>query len=219
MDPDVEKENFELQVRGTKNTENYFIPKYEPTPTIEHWNDLMKYYIPGGDYVHCGEDVNACEEDYLEWYREISHPFVINKEQQARTDKAKAKEKDKEAKRAQKEMPICGKEAVWLWDNVVKNGKKLLKKGITRIRSGESISAEEQTMLHGQWEELISQRMVEESWSKQLNRGRQQGEGSSRDARGGDGSGGGVVSPTDEEVQHNTRGKKGNKRVRRCGHL
>ncbi|RZC85723.1 hypothetical protein C5167_026389, partial [Papaver somniferum] len=117
-----------LHVRGTKNTENYFISKYEPTPTVEHWNDLRKCYIPGGDYVPCGEDVNACDEDYLKWYRDISHPFVINKEQQARTDKEKAKAKDGEAKRAQKEMLICEEESVRLWDNVVKKGKKLLKK-------------------------------------------------------------------------------------------
>ncbi|XP_026443191.1 protein MAINTENANCE OF MERISTEMS-like [Papaver somniferum] len=106
MDPDVEHENFTLQVQGTKNTEKYFEPNHEPTPAVAYWNALTTYHIPGGDLVPCGGDVNACEEDYMEYYEEISHPFVINKEQQAKDDAAKTKER--ESKRAQKEMPICG---------------------------------------------------------------------------------------------------------------
>ncbi|XP_026413456.1 uncharacterized protein LOC113309255 [Papaver somniferum] len=91
MDLDVENENFTLQVQGTKNTEKYFEPNHEPTPVVAHWNALTNYHIPRGDLVPCEEDVNACEEDYMEFYEEISHPFVINNEQQAKADAAKAK--------------------------------------------------------------------------------------------------------------------------------
>ncbi|XP_026442648.1 protein MAINTENANCE OF MERISTEMS-like [Papaver somniferum] len=93
MDPDVENENFNLLVEGTKNTEKYFEPKHEPTPTVAHWNTLGNYYLPLGDCVPCEGDVNACDEDYMEFYQEISHPFVINKEQQAKTDAARRRQR------------------------------------------------------------------------------------------------------------------------------
>ncbi|XP_026451629.1 uncharacterized protein LOC113351940 [Papaver somniferum] len=178
--------------------------------------DNFLYNLPLGDLVSCGEDVNAYEEDYMEFYQEISHPIVIHRQQQAIADKAKAKER--EAKRAQKEMPICGEEAIKLWDNLVKKGTKLLKKWMTRIRSGESMSPKEQTLYHSQWEQLISQRMVEASRSKQMKRGRQQGEGSSREAiTTVEETGGGDETPTNEEVPFKTRGEKVNKRPRRTG--
>ncbi|RZC49368.1 hypothetical protein C5167_017792 [Papaver somniferum] len=132
MDPNVENENFTLLVEGTKNSEKYFEPKHEPTPA----------------------------EDYMEYYEEISHPFVINKEQQAKTDASKAKGKEREAKRAQKEVPICGEEAKRLWDNVVLKGSKLLKKWMAKIKSGEPMETKEQTAYYKQWEGLITKRMV-----------------------------------------------------------
>ncbi|RZC60202.1 hypothetical protein C5167_021948 [Papaver somniferum] len=109
MDPDMEQENFTLQVEGTKNSGKYFEPKHEPTPAVAHWNALTTYHVKQAVFVPCEGDVTACDEDYMEFYEEISHRFVINKEQQAISDAAKAK--DMEAKKSQKEVPICGEEA------------------------------------------------------------------------------------------------------------
>ncbi|XP_026445453.1 uncharacterized protein LOC113346073 [Papaver somniferum] len=205
-DPDVENENFTLLVEGTKITEKYFEPKHEPTPTVAHWNAHNNYHLPLGDCVPCQGHVNACDDDYMEFYKEISHPFVINKEQQAKTDAAKAKANERESKRAQKEMPICGEEAKRLWDNVVLKGSKLLKKWMAKIKSEESMLTKEQTVYYKQWEGLITKRMVEPSRSKQLKRGRQRGEGSSRVV---DEIGGGDETPSDKEVGRKTRAKQG----------
>ncbi|RZC61143.1 hypothetical protein C5167_022906 [Papaver somniferum] len=215
MDPDVEQENFTLQVQGTKNSDKYFEPKHEPTHAVAHWNALTTYHVTQADFVPCEGDVTACDEDYMEFYEEISHRFVINKEQQVIYDAAKAKSKEREAKKAQKEVPICGEEAKRLWDNVVLKGSKLLKQWMTKIKTGEPMDSKEQTAYYKQWEGLITKRMMEPSRCKKLKRGRQQGEGSSRAV---DETGGGDETPSDEKVRPKTHGKQGGgKRGRKSG--
>ncbi|RZC93425.1 hypothetical protein C5167_026040 [Papaver somniferum] len=151
----------------------------------------------------------------MEIYEEISHPFVINKEQQAKADATKAKANEREAKRVHKEMPICGEEAKRLWDNVLLKGSKLLKKWMNKIKSGEPMETKEQTAYYKQWEGLITKRMVDPSRSKKLKRGRQPEEGSNRVV---DETGGGDETPSDEEVRPKTRAKQGGgKRGRQQG--
>ncbi|RZC79147.1 hypothetical protein C5167_003379 [Papaver somniferum] len=112
-------------------------------------------------------------------------------------------------------MPICGEEAKRLWDNVVLKGTKLVKKWMAKIKSGEPMETKEQIAYYKQWEGLITNRMVEPNRSKQLKRGRQPGEGSSRAV---DETGGGDETPSDEEVRPKTRAKQGSgKRGRQQG--
>ncbi|XP_026453653.1 heat stress transcription factor B-2a-like [Papaver somniferum] len=77
---------------------------------------------------------------------------------------------------------------------------------MAKIKSGEPMETKEQNAYYKQWEGLITKRMVDPSRSKQLKRGRQPGEGSSRAV---DENGGGDETTSDEEVRPKTRGKQG----------
>ncbi|RZC90708.1 hypothetical protein C5167_028541 [Papaver somniferum] len=77
------------------------------------------------------------------------------------------------------------------------------------------METKEQTAYYKQWEGLITKRMVKPNRSKQLKRGRQPGEGSSRAV---DETGGGDETQSDEEVRPKTHAKQGGgKRGRQQG--
>ncbi|XP_026458677.1 uncharacterized protein LOC113359221 [Papaver somniferum] len=95
--PQVEDFNFKVKKQGTKNTEKNFFPKYDPAPSVDHWRNFGNYLVPVEELQDLFDEPNAADEGYMEWYEHFSHPRVINSVQQARADKGKAKEMEKEA--------------------------------------------------------------------------------------------------------------------------
>ncbi|RZC63893.1 hypothetical protein C5167_025710 [Papaver somniferum] len=121
----------------------------------------------------------------MEWYGHFSHPRVINSVQQARADKAKATAMEKEAQKIMKHTPMCGDEAMILWNSAVKASAKLLKKMMAKIRSRESMDTREQTDLYNQITNifnpnLVDTSQVDPSQTMPSKRSRREGEGSSR---------------------------------------
>lgn len=65
--------------KGTKITTSSWEPKYDPDPTVEFWNNLDNHTLDVSKLTPLLDD--PCEEDpgYMDWYNQISHPFIINK--------------------------------------------------------------------------------------------------------------------------------------------
>ncbi|RZC76692.1 hypothetical protein C5167_000842 [Papaver somniferum] len=96
-----------------------------PTPYVDHWNNFYDYMVPIEDLPNITNDPTACEEGYIEWYQNWSHPLVINHVQRARAEKGKTKMVEKEAQRIMKNTPKCGDEALMLWNAAVGPGNLL----------------------------------------------------------------------------------------------
>ncbi|XP_026379578.1 uncharacterized protein LOC113274384 [Papaver somniferum] len=115
--PQVENFNFKVNKVGTKNSEKNFIPKYDPAPSVDHWKNFGDYLVLVEELQDSFDDPNAADDGYMEWYEHSSHPRVINSVQQARDDKAKATAIEKEAQKIMKHTPMCGDEALILWNS------------------------------------------------------------------------------------------------------
>ncbi|XP_026400009.1 protein MAIN-LIKE 1-like [Papaver somniferum] len=113
-------ENFKVKKAGTKNSEKNFIPKYDPAPSVDHWKNFGDYLVPFEELQDSFDEPNATDDGYMEWYEHFSHPRVINNVQQARADKAKATVMEKEAQKIMKPTPMCGDEALILWNSAIR---------------------------------------------------------------------------------------------------
>ncbi|XP_026445582.1 uncharacterized protein LOC113346236 [Papaver somniferum] len=120
-------------------------------------------FYPGGCTIlpDSYDEPNAADPGYIQWYENFSHPRVINKVQQARAEKEKAKEVEKQAQNIMKNTSTCGDEALVLWNAAVKSGAKLMKKLMAKIRTGDPMDTREQTNLYNQMTMVFSPNNVD----------------------------------------------------------
>ncbi|XP_026387972.1 protein MAINTENANCE OF MERISTEMS-like [Papaver somniferum] len=208
--PKEKDEKFKSLVAGTKNTYGFFKPQYDPEPSLDHWNNSKENQIATTHVTPLGDYRCQHSDNYMDWYNQISHPLVINKEALSHAEAKRLAEKATETEKTKKSAPGI-QDASKAYDITVKEGRQLSKKMMRRIKCNKPLTVVEQKILYDRWKAIITKGKIylEKTLMERVTkRTRQEGEGTSRGATTGE------EAETDEEQQSEVGSRRGEKRCR-----
>lgn len=180
--------------KGTKSTTGSWKPKYDPDPSLLHWKEMDNNMLSWEGLESLRQ--NPCEfvEEYMDWYNQVSHPFIINREIQdlVEAEIAEAQATQAAAKKASDIKIHSASEAMTI---MLSSATKFMSKMKKKVSCKQTTSVAEQQGFCNELQEVIRVGQSVNAKKKSMKRTRQEPGGP---------SGGGNASDTNDE--HGGRG-------------